>query len=67
MRPNYCPQCGGALPEGPHGAQGFEDTVANEGGWDCYCAACSWSGDIMPDAEDYGMYPKEGSSCQLGG
>lgn len=52
-RPNYCPNCAAPLPPGSHGAQGFSKTEAgeSEGGWDCYCDACKWSGDIMPDDE----------------
>ena len=49
-RPNFCPNCGGKLPDGPHGAQPYSDEEGN-GGWDCYCEACEWSGDIEPDEE----------------
>ena len=52
-RPSFCPNCGKPLPAGPQGAQPFsEDVTGIEGrGWDCYCDACTWSGDIMPDNE----------------
>ena len=66
-RPEFCPNCGVKLPPGAHGAQPFsrardlvalplsESTVPTpieiEGGWDCYCALCEWSGDILPDEE----------------
>ena len=51
--PKFCPNCGWALPDGPRGRQPFSITKAGvtSGGWDCYCDACSWSGDIMPDDE----------------
>ena len=51
-RPNFCPNCGAKLPDGSDGAQGFtagvEDGEEIEG-WECYCPACEWSGDILPD------------------
>lgn len=52
-RPNYCPRCGEPLPDGPHGAQPFKVSMdaGADGGWDCYCEVCKWSGDIMPDDE----------------
>lgn len=55
MRPKFCPNCAAALPEGSHGAQDFTcySSEGESGGcWDCYCDACKWSGDILPDDED---------------
>ena len=48
--PKFCPNCGAPLPEGPHGRQPF-GAEAGDGGWDCFCDICKWSGDIMPDDE----------------
>ena len=50
-RPNFCPHCGHKLPDGAHGAQGFTQGRTGDGGWDCYCDICGWSGDILPDEE----------------
>ena len=50
MMPKWCPNCATRLPEGAHGAQGFSDTEESDAtGWDCFCEACYWSGDIIPD------------------
>ena len=48
-RPNFCPNCAAPLAETPHGAQPF--TAEGDGGWDCFCDACKWGGDILPDEE----------------
>jgi len=48
--PQFCPSCAAPLPEGPRGREPFSTTVDGDG-WDCYCAACKWSGDIFPDDE----------------
>lgn len=58
-RPNFCPNCGGRLPEGPHGAQAFSVYPTGVGGWDCYCDGSQWSGDILPDDE-----AEKGASAQ---
>ena len=54
MRPNFCPNCAAPLPEGSHGAQGFShiELMEDAEGWDCFCDACYWSGDILPDFPD---------------
>lgn len=55
-RPRYCPACAAPLPEGCCGAM-LIASVDQDGkpappyGCDVYCAACGWSGDIMPDDE----------------
>ena len=64
--PKFCPNCGAPLPEGPRGRQPFfspddpssrppppgtGDRWKGDGGWDCSCDACKWSGDILPDDE----------------
>jgi hypothetical protein len=46
-RPSYCPSCGSPLP----GDEASKTLVEIEGGYDCYCPCCRWSGDIMPDEE----------------
>lgn len=49
-KPKHCPNCGAAHVS----AVAFERTYPNvrgETGYDCYCAQCEWSGDIMPDDE----------------
>ena len=57
-RPIFCPNCGAKLPEGAHGAQPFVGTgLVGEDGWDCFCDACRWSGDILPDDEDATVVP----------
>jgi len=50
MQPNFCPNCGRRFAnEGnsrvPFGIVESEAIV----GWDCFCDACYWSGDIEPD------------------
>ena len=59
-RPRYCPDCGKPLPlpSGPFGAQAIKN-AAGDGGWDCYCRACRWGGDIWPDEETADALPKE--------
>lgn len=61
-RPNHCPNCGKALPEGNQYAMPIisEGSHASDGGYDVYCPSCRWSGDIMPDAEQ-GVHPGTGS------
>ncbi len=60
LRPNFCPACGARLPEGDRYAMPTErsrDCPASSGrnallawrGFDVYCPACEWSGDIEPD------------------
>ena len=50
MRPLFCPNCATLLPDGSHAPQEFGTTDGSEEtGWDCFCNACHWSGDIMPD------------------
>lgn len=52
MRPKFCPNCAAELSLGPHRVQKFtttSDPDLSEDGWDCFCNACSWSGDIYPD------------------
>jgi len=50
-RPNFCPNCGQPVPDDRNSAQGFSLGETGETGWDCYCAYCHWSGDILPDDE----------------
>ena len=54
MRPLFCPNCATPLLLGVHGAQPWSAAPGpyseeSEEGWDCFCNACYWSGDIMPD------------------
>lgn len=55
-RPRYCPACAAPIPPGDRWAMPIA-SVDREGrpvppyGYDVYCAACGWSGDIMPDDE----------------
>lgn len=46
-RPIYCPSCGRSFPE----EDASKPLVEIEGGYDCYCPRCWWSGDVMPDEE----------------
>lgn len=48
-RPLFCPNCAAPLARTLNGAQAFSKD--GDGGWDCYCQACQWAGDIMPDDE----------------
>ena len=50
-RPRYCPNCGVPLSQDPNAAVPFRTRLEGSG-WDCYCDACKWSGDIMPDDEE---------------
>ena len=59
-RPRFCPNCGAAFPEKsvdvdyniqPYGP-GPSIAPEHITGYDCYCKACKWSGDIEPDGED---------------
>lgn len=50
-RPSYCPNCGATLPEAKNFARPLIDDNSGDGVYDVYCPACSWSGDIWPDAE----------------
>ena len=56
-RPSFCPNCGAALSsdEGTV-AVPITDPETGDGGYDCYCPACDWSGDVYPDDEQ-GMEP----------
>lgn len=62
--PRFCPGCAAPLvdvagscalmPIGvPAGRSGDYAELGPDDpwGWDCYCAACGWSGDISPDEE----------------
>lgn len=57
-RPNYCPNCGEALPEGENFAMPII-YPGGDGGHDVYCGACGWSGDVLPDSEQ-GAHAGEG-------
>ncbi len=54
-RPAYCPGCGSTLPGDERTAVPISDPESGDGGYDCYCEACGWSGDILPDDEQ-GIY-----------
>lgn len=58
-RPRFCPACGAAL-EGETAAVAIIDEGSGDGGYDCYCEACGWSGDVFPDAEQ-GAHAEETS------
>lgn len=50
-RPNHCPNCGEAL-EGEFTANAIIVLYRHgDGGYDCSCGACGWTGDILPDDE----------------
>lgn len=58
-RPNYCPNCGEALPK----ARNYAVPIVygeSDGGYDTYCPACGWSGDILPDSEQ-GVHAARGA------
>ena len=44
-KPLFCPQCG----KESLNLEPFEGEY--DGGYDCYCLTCEWSGDILPDDE----------------
>ena len=52
-RPGFCPNCGAAL-IGENAAVGILDDSSGDGGWDCSCRTCGWSGDVYPDDEQRG-------------
>ena len=52
-RPKYCPNCGTLLTD-EYSAEAISSTMENRPGYDCYCSACEWSGDIWPDDESEG-------------
>lgn len=49
-RLGFCPTCGAAL-EGETSAVAILDDSTGNGGWDCSCESCGWSGDVWPDDE----------------
>ncbi len=51
--PNYCPNCGAPF-SGEFSAVAISNPENNSCGYDCYCFACKWSGDIWPDDEAEG-------------
>lgn len=63
-RPNHCSNCGAAL-QGDNAAVGTYDDRSGDGGYDTYCQACGWSGDIMPDAEK-GRFEEAGAARAQG-
>ena len=50
-RPYFCPNCGAALSPEERAAVKIYDPGTGNGGYDCYCDACTWSGDVYPDSE----------------
>lgn len=50
-RPYFCPNCGTALRPDERPAVPISDPETGDGGYDCYCVACGWSGDVYPDDE----------------
>lgn len=50
-RPSFCPNCGAALPDDDRAAVPIGDPKTVDGGYECYCGACGWPGDILPDDE----------------
>lgn len=55
--PKFCPDCGAAL-TGETAVVGIIEDRSRDGGYDCYCASCEWSGDIWPDNEQ-GLHADE--------
>ena len=49
----FCPNCGAAL-ESENAALEIYDDRSGDGGYDCYCQSCEWSGDVWPDEEQAG-------------
>lgn len=52
-RPGFCPNCAAAL-TGETAAVAILDDSTGDGGYDCSCASCGWSGDVYPDDEQGG-------------
>jgi hypothetical protein len=54
-RPLFCPNCAAALPTDERANAAVPIYSANtnantgDGGYDCYCESCGWSGDIYPE------------------
>jgi len=47
----FCPNCAAPF-VGPTAVVPLDDNSPHETTYDCYCATCSWSGDISPDREE---------------
>ena len=62
-QPKFCPACGAAL-EGETATVAIIDERSGDGGYDCYCEACGWSGDMFPDAEQ-GAHAGEMSTVRV--
>lgn len=45
-RPKFCPNCGAKIKD----YQAEVDVIRKEGGFDCLCKKCGWSGEINPDS-----------------
>lgn len=63
--PKHCPGCGVEFSGKVSLVDGAEigrvemaitedvvDRQPFDGGWDCYCIVCGWSGDVLPDASE---------------
>mgnify|MGYP001589285579 CR=1 FL=1 len=49
LKPKFCPNCGKPL-RGRNAIQPFTTRITQTIiGYDTYCKACGWSGDISPD------------------
>lgn len=55
--PKFCPDCGAAL-TADNAVVGVIDDRSGDGGYDCYCEVCGWSGDISPD-DEHGRFADE--------
>ena len=51
-RPRFCLNCAEVL-EGETAAVTIMDARSGDGGYDTSCRSCRWSGDIMPDDEQF--------------
>ena len=56
-KPNHCPNCGAGF-VGEFAAVGIYDDRSGDGGYDCSCRSCDWTGDVFPDDEQ-GRFGKE--------
>lgn len=58
--PKFCPDCGAGL-TGETAAVAIEEDRTGDGGYDVYCEACGWSGDVWPD-DEHGLRAGEEST-----
>ena len=49
-KPKYCPSCGKPIDDCVGIYARDREGLEENGGHDCWCEHCKWSGDILPDS-----------------